>query len=533
MSDNLIIKNMNRGIYLGNRSARGRISNNVIMGNATGISAFSQTNVHIGNNLIADSSYAGLSTRDSCQLMIMNNIFHGNTRGLNVIKEIGKQRFQVGTNTFWANDDDAENAGKFGTGIAEDPHFGDSKKGDFTPGAENLQTKKQGLSDPDVFKALWRRWMESVAAAGVVRTDSDWADIARARMKPVPLPSPSDLYPVVHDISDLIAPRADSVGWVLAPASEEGENTNWRQSEKRYSASWIVNTIKQRISPKSWQSAAGSGTVELYGTRLVVNQTAQNHEDIKELLTDLRMGRGQSIRVEARFFWVPAAEDEEFTKLVPNQILRGLGENATWAGIAQEESQKIITKLRNSEQVIALTGPRFVVLEGEGAHIFLPNRKHKLELPLMGEQGKTVEVDFLTGTGLAFDRIVTTNDSRTVVLGLVARTATVLASEPDRVETETAEYETTLPVPDGHTLFLRTSFVRRKAVGVSKQSVFDGRSMFGSQTRREIVEKRIPNSNPRTYWYVMIKPTVVPTPDVKPPLPIRRMDEPVSSVGVE
>ena len=39
MHDNLIIRNKNRGIYLGNKSASGHVSNNVILGNGTGISA--------------------------------------------------------------------------------------------------------------------------------------------------------------------------------------------------------------------------------------------------------------------------------------------------------------------------------------------------------------------------------------------------------------------------------------------------------------------------------------------------------------
>jgi hypothetical protein len=37
MTDNLIINNANRGVYLGNKSARGTIANNVIIDNGTGI----------------------------------------------------------------------------------------------------------------------------------------------------------------------------------------------------------------------------------------------------------------------------------------------------------------------------------------------------------------------------------------------------------------------------------------------------------------------------------------------------------------
>ncbi|HUV40717.1 MAG TPA: M56 family metallopeptidase, partial [Sedimentisphaerales bacterium] len=60
MQHNLIIKNANRGVYLGNKSARGIISDNIIIGNGTGISAFAQSEVTIENNIIADSGYAGI-----------------------------------------------------------------------------------------------------------------------------------------------------------------------------------------------------------------------------------------------------------------------------------------------------------------------------------------------------------------------------------------------------------------------------------------------------------------------------------------
>ena len=36
VKDNLLIKNANRGIYLGNRTGRGTITNNLIVGNGTG-----------------------------------------------------------------------------------------------------------------------------------------------------------------------------------------------------------------------------------------------------------------------------------------------------------------------------------------------------------------------------------------------------------------------------------------------------------------------------------------------------------------
>jgi len=132
MTGNLIINNANRGIYLGNKSARGSITNNVIIGNGTGISGFAQSKVKIENNIIADSSYAGIGMRDSCSLSIRDNIFKGNERGWIMFKELGRNGNATYRNTFWRNKVDTENLDKTADSIVADPAFVDPDNGDFS-----------------------------------------------------------------------------------------------------------------------------------------------------------------------------------------------------------------------------------------------------------------------------------------------------------------------------------------------------------------------------------------------------------------
>jgi len=156
--DNLIIKNKNRGIYLGNKSASGRVSNNVILGNGTGISAFAQTDVTIENNVILNSSYAGLGTRDSCPLTVRNNVFQENTRGIAIFEEAGTNRVTLGQNSFWNNQTDTENFERPANSILVDPSFEAPDRGNFSPKDDELRTNKQGLSDPSIFGPLWEKW---------------------------------------------------------------------------------------------------------------------------------------------------------------------------------------------------------------------------------------------------------------------------------------------------------------------------------------------------------------------------------------
>jgi hypothetical protein len=158
MNNNLIINNANRGIYLGNKSARGTIANNVIIGNGTGIGGFARSNVKVENNIIADSSYAGIGFRDSCSLSIRDNIFQGNERGWILFKEGGGNGNTVYKNTFWRNKADVENMDKTADSIIADPGFVDAENGDFLLKPGQALQQKQGLTNPEVFKKLWKIW---------------------------------------------------------------------------------------------------------------------------------------------------------------------------------------------------------------------------------------------------------------------------------------------------------------------------------------------------------------------------------------
>jgi len=157
VKDNLLIKNANRAIYLGNRTGRGTITNNLIVGNGTGISAFGRADYVIANNVIVDNSFSGIDMRDSCRLSIRNNVLAKNQRGLALFKE-GTENFNVvAPNVFWANATDAESLEKPADSVTADPQFADPNHGDFTRRGP-AQTQGHGLSDPQVLKDLWKRY---------------------------------------------------------------------------------------------------------------------------------------------------------------------------------------------------------------------------------------------------------------------------------------------------------------------------------------------------------------------------------------
>ncbi len=158
VKDNLLINNANRGIYLGNRSGSGTITNNLIINNAVGIGAFARAKYEIKNNVIADSSYSGIGMYKSCYLTIRDNIFLNNERGWVMFDKGDKGGNTSYRNTFWKNKVDDENFRKTANSINADPGFMAPKNGDFSlkpgPALEN----KQGLTNPQLFKDLWKIW---------------------------------------------------------------------------------------------------------------------------------------------------------------------------------------------------------------------------------------------------------------------------------------------------------------------------------------------------------------------------------------
>ena len=153
--DNLIIKNRNRGFYLGNKSAQGEVSNNAILGNGTGISTFSSTEVEIENNVILGNAHAGIDTRGSCEIEVKNNILAGNKIGF-AVYEGGNNRFHVGNNTFWKNEMASTDFDLPHSTTKANPQFADPTLGNFSV----INSTGHGLANPGILSNLWKKYTE-------------------------------------------------------------------------------------------------------------------------------------------------------------------------------------------------------------------------------------------------------------------------------------------------------------------------------------------------------------------------------------
>ncbi len=156
MKDNLIINNRNRGVYLGNKSGSGTITNNLLIGNASGIDGISACKFKVENNVILKSTYAAIAARPYSMLAVSNNVISSNPRGIIIHQEEGKSdpiRSKFGKNVFWKNQADLENCDSPDAVIVE-PEFVEPGNGNFKLTAPDLEG--MGLSDPKVIFDLWQ-----------------------------------------------------------------------------------------------------------------------------------------------------------------------------------------------------------------------------------------------------------------------------------------------------------------------------------------------------------------------------------------
>ncbi len=67
----------------------------------------------------------------------------------------------------------------------------------------------------------------------------------------------------------------------------------------------IIDLIQQTIDPESWREAGGiTGSISTLNQQLVVTQTTSNHDQLLDLLRQLRQARALQIAVEARYITI-------------------------------------------------------------------------------------------------------------------------------------------------------------------------------------------------------------------------------------
>jgi parallel beta-helix repeat protein len=157
--ENLIVSNRIRGFYIGNRSATGKLLNNLILDNGIGISVHGQSDLKIENNIISGSTQAGLSIIEIATLKFEDNIVINNEKGAVGFSDMKDREVLVklgGKNIVYGNPTEAERVEWLSETLRIDPQFENSADGLFKTQAADI--KKIGLRKPADMQLLWNTW---------------------------------------------------------------------------------------------------------------------------------------------------------------------------------------------------------------------------------------------------------------------------------------------------------------------------------------------------------------------------------------
>ena len=157
---NLLIRNRNRGFYIGNRSAVGTLSNNLIVENGIGISIYARSKMEIMNNVILRCTGSGISIIDTADIEIEDNIIAENKTGVTGFSaEKGKEAdISIdGKNLLYENATESQDADLPSKTITKAPEFSDPDAGLF-----KSSIKSMGLTAPNVLQELWKKWQAAL-----------------------------------------------------------------------------------------------------------------------------------------------------------------------------------------------------------------------------------------------------------------------------------------------------------------------------------------------------------------------------------
>ncbi len=173
MVNNLVADNVRAGAYLGNKSAHGRIANNLFSGSKGSIWGYAQSDVLIEHNLFYRSKATAIGAWLSCELGVERNSFVENPSAMTRYPRPESLMTKAGpptdagmiasSNHYWKNDSEPVDMTKGEPAWAGDPWFRDPPNGDFTPEGGSLLYGKDGairagLAEPAAILPLWKKY---------------------------------------------------------------------------------------------------------------------------------------------------------------------------------------------------------------------------------------------------------------------------------------------------------------------------------------------------------------------------------------
>jgi hypothetical protein len=164
----------------------------------------------------------------------------------------------------------------------------------------------------------------------------------------------------IYDIRDLLARAPDFTVQGRAPAEQApaipvaDDTTSKAKEERRQS---LIKLIEDFVAPDSWREYGGTiGVIREYQDGLLIQGTADTHQQITRLLQTLRQYRNDTIRVHA--YWVVASSGDLEKVLKPIQPANdSSAAHSAWQAVSAEDMTALESRSPHYQaQMLAMNG---------------------------------------------------------------------------------------------------------------------------------------------------------------------------------
>jgi hypothetical protein len=259
---------------------------------------------------------------------------------------------------------------------------------------------------------MWKRLLAAGVAAAVLLAV---AAVSPAAPKPPKLPEPEKkthkvkLVTKTYNVADLVVPIADGNAVATLDEVVYGKGDGKRK-EGGTCEDHLIRLLTHTVSPKTWTTAGGHGTVEYFplSLALVVNQTPGVHEKIEKLLGDLRRLQETQVAIEVCVVSVTDAGLERLHKEIGFEA----GSGKKVSELNEEQRRRLLTLVQEDHDARVMAMPKLTTCNGQSATVAITDNHARL---LTEEETGKVGDEAPSGITMSVQPVVSA-DQRTVYL---------------------------------------------------------------------------------------------------------------------
>lgn len=199
----------------------------------------------------------------------------------------------------------------------------------------------------------------------------------------------------VYSVADLVIPRPTSAS-----------STMYQPIKPDFST--LIDLITSTIAPSSWSDVGGVGTMTTVpiNLSLVIAQTASVHQQIAELLEELRRLQDVQVTIETKFLGLPERLFELIGRDFPGAD--GPAEDGSvlarqrWIPVSGEDASRLLNACQGDDRVKILQAPKLTLFNAQLGRVAWQDRGAKITLQYQGvvaADGKFVQLTVMLGEG--------------------------------------------------------------------------------------------------------------------------------------